>query len=228
MQPNQSPIRVLIVDDHKTMLWGLERLINGAQTGMLVVGATGDPEHAVQLARQLRPDVIVLDLDLGTSSGQDILPALQLDGAAHVLLFSGSRDTAALERAVRSGAHGVLNKDASAEMLLKAIDKVATGQLWIDSGMLAHIFDQLIGAHPAHKKDPDAEKFDKLTPAELKIVHAIIEASGALNHVVAERLFISAHTMRNHLASIYKKLGVSNRLELYVYASKHLATPLPS
>ena len=74
---------------------------------------------------------------------------------------------------------------------------------------------------PADKPDPDAEKTASLTARERKIIHVIVQGNGALNKTLADRLFISDHTLRNHLTSIYQKLGVNNRLELYVYALKH-------
>ena len=75
----------------------------------------------------------------------------------------------------------------------------------------------------APKHDPETEKQSRLTAKERKIIQLVVEGSGTLNKALAQQLFISEHTLRNHLTSIYEKLGVSNRLELYIYASKHLS-----
>ena len=216
---NHPTIRVMLVDDHKTMLWGLERLIDGERSGMEVVATAGDCDSALALARQAAPDVVVLDLDLGGTCSLSVLPALLAAGAARVLVLSGTRDQATLVQAVRGGARGIVSKDAPAELLLQAIAKVHGGELWLDPDMLGRVLGQLMEPAPAR---PAADaKLATLTAKERKVLDAIVEGSGASTAALAKGLFISEHTLRNHLTSVYQKLGVSNRLELYVYATKH-------
>ncbi len=217
--PNHSTIRVMLVDDHKTMLWGLERLIDGERSGMEVVATAGDCDSALALARQAAPDVVVLDLDLGGTCSLSVLPALLAAGAARVLVLSGTRDQATLAQAVRGGARGIVSKDAPAELLLQAIAKVHGGELWLDADMLGRVLGELMEPTPA-KPAADA-RLATLTAKERKVLDAIVEGSGASTAALARGLFISEHTLRNHLTSVYQKLGVSNRLELYVYATKH-------
>lgn len=216
-----QPIRVMLVDDHKTMLWGLEKLIEGAQPRMRVVGSAADAETAVRLCAQLRPDIIVLDLDLGGSSSIDIMPVLLDGGAVRIVLFTGNRDRPTLSLAVKRGARGVVGKDAPAEVVLQAIQKVHQGELWLDQALLGSLLDGLIGAAAAPPADPESAKIATLTAKERKIIGMVVDGNGALNKELAQRAFISEHTLRNHLSSIYQKLGVGNRLELYVYATKH-------
>jgi DNA-binding NarL/FixJ family response regulator len=137
-----------------------------------------------------------------------------------VLIFTGSRDDALLDRAIRGGARGMLRKDAPAELVIKAVTKVSEGELWIEHTMMARVFNDLTRP-AAPKADPEAQRLGTLTPREHKIITSIVRGNGALNRSLAQSLFISEHTLRNHLVSIYKKLGVANRLELYVYAVKH-------
>ena len=217
----EKTIRVMLVDDHKTMLWGLAKLIEGESARMEVVGTASNCEEALAQIGQLAPDVILLDLDLGGKSSIDILPALLANGVSRALILTGTREQATLDQAVLHGARGVMRKDASAEQVLKAIEKVHQGELWLDQEMLGRVFGEFMHPTPTHKPDPETEKNATLTAKERKIVDTIVEGSGALNKTLAERLFISEHTLRNHLTSIYQKLGVSNRLELYVYAVKH-------
>ena len=214
-------IHVMLIDDHKTMLWGLEKLIECESSSMEVVGTASTCSEALARIEKLSPDVILLDLDLHGKSSLDILPALLANGMSRVLVLTGSGDQAMMDTAVRLGARGVLRKDASAELVLKAIRKVHQGELWLDQEMLDRVFDGFINAMVASKPDPEAEKIAALTPKERKIIVAVVGGSGALNKALAKQLFISEHTLRNHLASIYQKLHVSNRLELYVYAIKH-------
>jgi two-component system, NarL family, nitrate/nitrite response regulator NarL len=217
----EKTIRVMLVDDHKTMLWGLERLIEGDHSRMEVIGTACNCDEALAQVGKLVPDVILLDLDLGGRSSLDILPALLANGMSRALVLTGSGDQTMLDLAVRLGARGVMRKDASAELVLKAIKKVYQGELWIDHEMLDRVFNNFMNPMTMRKPDPEAEKKAALTPKERIIIGAIVEGSGALNKTLAKQLFISEHTLRNHLTSIYQKLNVSNRLELYVYAVKH-------
>lgn len=217
----ETTIRVMLIDDHKTMLWGLARLIEGESARMEVVGTASSCDEALAQIGQLAPDVILLDLDLGGKCSLDILPALLENGVSRALILTGTREQATLDQAVLQGARGVVRKDASAELVLKAIEKVHQGELWLDREMLGRVFGEFMHPVAARKPDPEAEKNATLTAKERKIIDTIAEGSGTLNKALAQRLFISEHTLRNHLTSIYHKLGVSNRLELYVYAVKH-------
>lgn len=216
-----EPISVMLVDDHKTMLWGLERLIGGERTGMRVVASASNREEALAQAARFSPNVILLDIDLDGDCSLDFLPALLVSGLSRALVFSGTRDQVTLDRAILAGARGVLRKDAPAEVVLRAIEKVHQGELWIDHEMMARVFGAFTLPRAAPKKDPELEKLASLTAKERKIVDAIVAGNGMTNKALAQSLFISEHTLRNYLVSIYKKLDVNNRLELYVYAVRH-------
>jgi two-component system nitrate/nitrite response regulator NarL len=221
MKLQKETIRVMLVDDHQTMLWGLSKLIESENPRMAVVGTAQTASEALAKIGQLCPDVILLDLDLGGSSAIDLLPALQSYPQSRVLIFTGERDQAKLDMAVFQGARGILRKDAPAELVLKAIEKTAEGEIWLDRGTLGRVFSEFMAPKAAEKPDPEAAKKASLTARERKIIHVVVQGNGALNKTLAQRLFISDHTLRNHLTSIYQKLGVNNRLELYVYALKH-------
>ena len=226
MNPPLHTVRVMLVDDHQTMLWGLVKLIESAKPRMEVVGTATTCADALAKISTLHPDVILLDLDMGGTSAIDILPSLLSHTASRILIFTGEREQARLDLAVVRGAHGVLRKDALAEQVLKAIEKTANGEMWLDRETLARVFSEFTNPHPAEKPDPEFAKKASLTARERKIIYAVVEGRGALNKALAARLFISDHTLRNHLTSIYQKLDVINRLELYVYAVKHqLAAP---
>lgn len=221
MNRHNEPIRVMLVDDHKTMLWGLEKLIEAEQSAMTVVGSAGNGTDALAGAARLRPDVVVLDLDLEGVSSLEVLPQLLAAGAARVLIFSGNRDQALLGQAVRLGACGVVGKNASAESVLSAIRKVHGGELWLDQALMGMLLGDLINFKSAPQKHPETDKIASLTTKERKIISMVVEGNGAVNKELAQRAFIAEATLRNYLTSIYQKLGVANRLELYVYATKH-------
>lgn len=213
------PIRVMLVDDHKTMLWGLEKMIAGEAPAMTVVGTAGDVQAAVALAAGTHPDVIVLDLDLHGHSSLEILPYVLADGKAKVLILSGNRDQSLLAQAVRLGARGVVGKEAPAEVVLNAIRGLHGGQLWLDQSLMAILLGSM--ARPAPDRHPEAAKIASLTAKERKIIAMVIDGNGASNKELAQRAFVAEATLRNYLTSIYQKLDVANRLELYVYATKN-------
>jgi len=218
-------IRVLLVDDHRTMLWGLENLIQGQSPKMSVAGTASNCDDALERASTLLPDVILLDLDLGGRSSLEILPTLVANGVSRVLILTGVRDNGILDTAVKQGARGILRKEAPADQVLKAIEKVHHGQLWFDSDILGRIFNHMMTPAALKKLDVEAQKRATLTVKERRIIEAVVAGSGAPNKILAEQLFISEHTLRNHLSSIYQKVGVGNRLELYVYAMRHEMGP---
>lgn len=213
-------IRIMLVDDHQTMLWGLEKLIEGEFPAMTLVGSASDNDSALALAAKLKPQLIVLDLDLNGKSSIDILPALVADGVTRVLILSGNRDRALLSQAVRCGARGVVGKEAPASQVLDAIRRVHRGDMVLDQALLGSLLGELVNPAPV-RRDPDADKLATLTAKESRIVALIADSNGASNKELAQRLFISEQTLRNHLTTIYQKLEVANRLELYVFATKH-------
>ncbi|OUL98496.1 response regulator [Variovorax sp. JS1663] len=227
MQAAQKTIGVMVVDDHQTMLWGLSRLIDGEQPRMRVVGTARSCDEALAQAGHLAPDVILLDLDLDGRSALDILPGLLSNTASRALVLTGERRQGTLDQAVLQGARGVLRKDASAEQVLQAIERVHRGELCVDGDTMGRVFTEFLAAR-APRIDPEAEKQASLTCKERKIIFAVVQGNGASTKALANKLFITEHTLRNHLCSIYQKLGVANRLELYVYAMKHQLGNTPS
>ncbi len=221
MPSTENPIRVLLVDDHRSILWGLERLIESEKPRMEVVGKAANRAEALVLAAETRPDVVLLDLDLGAESGLDIIPELIARSKAKVLVLTGLRDTAVRDAAVLAGARGVVGKEAAPEDILRGIVKVHQGEIWLDREATGRIFVEFSRNGASEEADPERQKIASLTARECRIVSTIVGDPGATANTVAERLHISEHTLRNHLTSIYDKLGVANRLGLYVYANKH-------
>lgn len=211
-------IRILLVDDHKTMLWGLERLIQAEAPALTLVGSAADAAEATALCASLRPDIVLLDLDLKGSSSLEFLPALLENGVSRVVILSANRDQRTLTEAVKLGARGVVSKEAPTDDVLLAIRRVHEGDLWLDQSLMRSLLGQLV-APPA--SDPDAQRIASLTARERAVIGILVAGQGALNKELADRACISERTLRNHLTVIYQKLAVANRLELYVYAVKH-------
>ncbi len=221
-----SSIKVMLVDDHPTLLWGLERLIGAQSPRMEVVASATTANQALTEAGRHQPDVVLLDLDLDGQSGLALLPTL-VRGGARVLVLTGERNPQVLDQAVTLGASGVLRKDCPADTVLKAVDKVHAGELWLDRLSLGRVLHGLMAPAP-QRPGPEQLKQASLTPRERRIIQVVLDGRTTTNKALAARLFISEHTLRNHLSSVYHKLGVANRLELYVYALKHRLGEAPA
>jgi DNA-binding NarL/FixJ family response regulator len=221
---NDSPsakLRILLVDDHLVMRAGLRLLIEN-QPGMTVVALASNREEALKLAACESPDLILLDLELGAESGLTFLPELRAAAPkARVLVLTGLKDAEAHRQAVRLGAVGVVFKDQEAEVLIKAIEKVHAGEVWLDRTTTGNLFHEM--TQNSGEVNPEQSKIKSLTEREFQVIKLIAE--GLKNKEIAKRLFISETTVTHHLSSIFSKLEVSDRLELVIYAfAQKLAT----
>jgi len=216
-----QPIRILIIHDHKLIRQGLCMLIE-RRADMRVVGEAGVNREALALAGREKPDIILMDLDFGGVGSLDLLPELRKTVAsARILILTGVRDTDSHKQAVLLGALGVVMKDQSAEVLLRAIERVHSGEAWLNHSMAASVITQL-SRQP--RLDEDAAKIASLTGREREIISIVCR--GLKNSQVATQLFISEATVRNHLTSILNKLVLSDRFELALYSYNHgLARP---
>jgi two-component system nitrate/nitrite response regulator NarL len=209
-------IRVVIIDDHEVVREGLRLLIQ-SQPGFKVVGDAGNSKEALAIAAREQPEVILLDLDLGAESGTEIIPKLLATAkTARVLALTGLRDPELHRQAILHGAVGVVQKEKAAEMLLKAIEKIHSGEIWYDRSKLGGVLANILRGREAKGNRAADANTPALTPRESKIVALV--SQGLQNKQIAEKMFISHITVRHHLTSIFAKVGVSSRLELIVYA----------
>jgi DNA-binding NarL/FixJ family response regulator len=225
MTEQREEIRVLLIDDHTMFRTGL-RLAIESRHGIVVVAEASNRSEALAAAAQEQPDVILLDLDLGDDSGFDLLPELLANGSStRVILLTGLRDPEAHRRAVRLGAVGLVLKEHALETVLKAIEKVHAGEAWLDRAMIATILHERTHPAPTQSRSLEEEKNATLTDRELQVIRLLGE--GLKNKDVADRMHISEATVRHHLTSVFNKLGVSDRLELVIYAYQHNLAALP-
>jgi len=225
MSDHTPAIKVLLVDDHAMFRTGL-RLAIESRPGIKVVAEAANRAEALEAAAREAPDIILLDLDLGDDNGLDLLPDLAANSSpGRVILLTGMRDPEVHRRAVRMGAVGLVLKEHAMETVLKAIEKVNAGEAWLDRTMIATILRER--AHPDAEPEPNAEaaKVAALTERERQVIRLIGE--GLKNKDIADRMYISEATVRHHLTSIFNKLGVSDRLELVIYAYQHRLADLP-
>ena len=217
MSDSQAPIRIVIADDHPLVREGLRTLLE-RQPGFAVAGEAGDGIEAVQMTKDLRPKVLLLDLAMPRMSGLEVLKELA-DTATEVktVLLTAAIEREETVRALRLGARGVVQKDSATQMLYKCIRAVVAGEFWIGHERIADLMQTLrqIERAPARERSPAS----RLTRREFQVIAAIVE--GATNRDIAKQLRLSEQTVKNHLSRIFDKLGVSNRLELALYVVHH-------
>jgi DNA-binding NarL/FixJ family response regulator len=216
-------IRVVIADDHPILREGLRRLLED-DGGFEVVGQAPDGAEAVRLARELRPDVLLLDLAMPRVSGLEALRELATSAEGpKVLVLTVAIEDAQIVEALELGARGVVMKEAATELLFKAIRSVVAGQYWVGRDVVTDIVRHLRERAAAGRRQPSPA--ERLTPREREIVAAV--AAGESNREVAHRLALAEDTVKHHISNVFDKLGVSNRAELAAYATSHGLTAAP-
>jgi two-component system nitrate/nitrite response regulator NarL len=224
MEPAPQKIRILIIDDQLVVREGLRLLIEN-HVGMKIGAMVKSRADALDIVKRESFDLIILNLELGGSSALSLIPELrETAGNARVLVLTGQRDSQTHQTAVQAGAMGVVLKEDAAELLIKAIEKVYLGEVWLDRRSLGRLLWQLT-SRSKDMIDPQKRKISTLTEREREVITLI--AQGLKNKQIADRLFISQTTVTHHLSSIYSKLNVSDRLELVVYAFANKLAKLP-
>ena len=221
MDTTGKNIRVFLVDDHKSFADGLAMLINTNKSVMEVVGMAHNIKEVLASIGKVKPDVVLLDVELGDENGIEMLPELIQKTDAKFIILTGARNPIVHETAILKGARGVLLKSDSAKVILKAIEKVNLGEFWLDNSTLNKVLSQLTQQKNRKSEDPEEKKIASLTSREREIIKVLIQNDSSTNKEISESLFISDSTLKNHLTTIYSKLGVRNRIELLKYAIKH-------
>jgi two-component system, NarL family, nitrate/nitrite response regulator NarL len=213
------PIRIVLLDLQTLFRAGLRRILE-AQVGMEVVGEADNISDSLELIDKLKPDIILFDLNLMCLPDLEIVPTLiKASGGARLILVTGTTDQKAQQKAVEDGVVGVITKNQSPETLLKAIEKVHAGEVWLERSLIATVLSRLSRGQGSTKPEADTDSFNHLSEREKEVVKLI--GQGYKNKKISQELCISETTVRHHLTSIYSKLGVTDRLELLVYAHRH-------
>jgi DNA-binding NarL/FixJ family response regulator len=215
----KNTIRIVLIDDHKSFMEGLAMVINSQTPAMEVVGMASNRAEAMTAVVNSKPDLVLMDMDLGDSVSLDFLPELLEKTSAKVLMLTGMQDPDLHDSAIVKGARGVLLKGESAKVILKAIEKVHNGEIWASNTMVARVLNQMNSRRKP--SDPEAKKIADLTRREREIISALLTFEGSTNEEIARQLFVSTSTLKNHLTTIYSKLDVKNRVQLMKYALSH-------
>ena len=217
-----EPIRVLIIHEQAVVREGLRLLVENRTNH--VVGLARNKSEALSLAAQKRPNVILMDLAFEGDQGLKLLrQLLQSARESRVLMLTTVRHTQEYQKAIKLGAMGLVLNKHGADMLLKAIDRVHRGEIWVDRSMIGVLLHESGNGASAH---PEEQKIATLTARERKVIALVGE--GLKNKQIGERLFICETTVSHRLSSIFAKLGVADRLELVIYAFRHGLARVPA
>jgi DNA-binding NarL/FixJ family response regulator len=215
MTKAKQAIRILVADDHAIFRDGLRKLLEVAED-VQIIGEASNGVECVKMLTKLKPDILLLDLRMPEKDGLGVLEEVNFDSLpTRVIVLTAAEDDRDVVRAMRLGARGVVLKQSASDLLLKSIRKVSDGEIWLDNRMTAEVID-------AFKKSSESgQRREKplLSDREKEIVQLV--AQGFRNREIGEKLFISEQTVKNHLHNIFDKLGVSDRLELALYAIHH-------
>lgn len=216
----RGTIRIAIADVHTLFRAGLRKLLS-AEEGFEVVAEAGDGPEIFAVLERHHPDILLLDLNMPGVAGLEVLRHLQEAGSSfsgsstRLLVLTASENEDELAQAMKLGASGVVLKTTPTEMLMQAIRKVHAGEIWLDGRVTANVIKNLADSRMGGER----EQTGGLTPREREI--AALVGQGYKYREIAEMLSISEQTVKNHLRNMFHKLGVSDRLQLALYAIHH-------
>jgi two-component system nitrate/nitrite response regulator NarL len=216
----RTKIRIVVADDHPIFRDGLCKLL-ALEEDFEVVGQAQDGQEVLDVLQQYEPDILLLDLKMPGLDGLGTLQRLQAARIrTRVIVLTASDDKNEFVQAMKLGTSGIVLKQTATDLLIKSIRKVHAGEIWLDSHTTAAVIRQFVSAEevppPSQTPAPRERERSPLSQREREIVALV--AQGFKNKEMAEKMFISEQTVKNHLHNIFDKLGVSDRLELALYA----------
>ena len=213
MTDENEPIRVIVVDDHDLLRKGVRDLLS--EHGLQVVGEASDGDDAVRLVAHAAPDVVVMDLNMPRMSGIEATRRLaRVSPTSRVLVLTVSADDETVADAIEAGASGYLLKDASGDEIASGVRAAAAGEALISPRIAARLLERIRPAEGS--QGPGSGTGAELTDREAEVLRLL--AAGRDNAGIAQELYISPRTVKNHISSILAKLHVDNRIQAAVYA----------
>ena len=209
----EKKITIALADDHTIFRDGLRQLFS-LEPDLEVVGEAKNGTELLDLVRELQPDILLLDLKMPGLDGLSVLQRIQNQKLkTKIIILTAADDEGEFVQAMKFGTSGIVRKQTSTELLIKSIRKVHGGEIWLDSKTTAAVIRQFVSPGELGPRERDKPR---LSDREREVVALV--AQGFKNQEIAECIFISEQTVKNHMHNIFNKLGVSDRLELALYA----------
>lgn len=208
-----SVIRILIADDHRLFRQGLRHVFEGCEE-IEVVGEAENGRQAVALARRLKPDIVLMDINMPLLDGVQATHLIgEASPASRVIILTMYRNDQYVFEAIKAGARGYLLKDIDEHQLIEAIFSVQRGEALVDPALAAHLLDEF---RRLSSQISSPSSIEELNDGEMKVLRLV--AQGADNKTVAEQLNLSERTVANRLSEIYRKLHVNSRTQAALVA----------
>ncbi len=212
--PNKN-ITIMIADDHLLMSEGIKQILE-LETDIDVIAQAEDGEEAIEKAVKYNPDVILLDINMPKMNGIDVLRRLKdLGVKSNVIMLTIHEDREYLRETIKIGADGYVLKDSDADSLIKAIRDVNNGKTYIQPSIASLLVNDIGRV----EENSDFQRIESLTKREYEVL--ILIAEGLNNKDIADKLYISEKTVKNHVSSIFKKLDVNDRIQAAIFAFKN-------
>lgn len=209
-------IRILIADGHPIVREGLRHVIQ-REKDFELIGEAEDGSALLGNVSNLNPDILIMELKLPHLDGFTAIRTLQLNSPkTRILLFTASESKEDFVEAMKLGCSGIVLKNTPVELIAKSIRKVQSGEIWLDSNTTAAVMRQFATATEYTHQNGKFRERTLLSQREREII--VLIAQGYKNKEIAEKMFITEQTVKNHLHNVFDKLGVSDRLELALYA----------
>ena len=221
MTTHRKPIRVMLIDCRPLVLMGLHDLINARKPQMEVSGQATTYTNALDLADQLRPNVIFFSFFPDALNPLEVVAELTRSAEMKVLLLKGLYESVPVAQAIEAGARGIVLAEDPTESIIQAIITVHHRDIGLDRAWAGGLSGYAATEHIHLKCNLEQAKQARLTLRERELIRAIVGDPSAKYISIAGRLGISEHTVHNHLSNIYQKLNLINRIDLLMYALKH-------
>lgn len=217
------PINILVADDHALLRQGIKNVL-ALENDFAVIGEAGDGEETLRKAAELAPDVILLDINMPRLNGLEVTKRLRdSHPQIKVLILTIHDDDSYVVEVIKAGAAGYLLKDVEPGMLVAAIRAVYEGESFIYPTLVSKLLDETIRRGEKKKQEPAVQPArrgeERLTYRELEVLQLV--AQGLSNSEIAQKLYLSEKTVKNHLTNIFRKINVTDRTQALIYAIKH-------
>jgi DNA-binding NarL/FixJ family response regulator len=218
---NFLPIKIVIADDHALLRQGIKNVLS-LEPDLEVIGEAADGEEAISKIESLKPDILLLDVNMPHMNGLEVTKCLKADNTpVKVIILTIHDDESYVFEVIKSGADGYILKDIEPGMLVKAIRLVYEGQSFIYPTLTKRLFGELSRQEERRAAPPErrSSKEERLTYREVEVLKLI--GRGMNNQEIAQELFLSEKTVKNHLTNIFRKISVVDRTQAVLYAIKN-------